>query len=129
MKTKKTILSFSLALAFFVLTASSARANCEAFPKVPWWGNLNHVTAETFVARKFKGDWNPYVSKWSNQVDKLKDVYARESSVFVNYKGQKVKIAGNALANYIKLVTKRVFVIQCLAKNITDSNFATVSRK
>ena len=129
MKTKKTILSFSLALAFIILTASSARANCEAFPKVPWWGDLNHVTAETFVARKFKGDWNSYVSKWSNQVDKLKDVYARDSSVFVRYKGKKVKIAGNALANYIKLVAKRVSVIQCLAKINTNPNFLTASGK
>ena len=129
MRIKKTIWSVTVALAVVVMAASSARAECDTFPKVPWWGNLNHVTVESYVIRKFDGDWAPYITKWSNQVEKLKDVRKRESSVFVRYKGKKVKIAGNALGNYIKLVAKRVDVIQCLASVKAGPNFLTASGK
>ena len=127
MRTKKTIWSVCIALAFIVMAAPPARAECDAFPKVPWWGNLNHVTVESYVTRKYDGNWKLYLTKWSKQADKLKDVYKRESSVFVRYKGKRVKIAGNALANYIKLVAKRVTVIQCLASIKVDPNLHKVS--
>ncbi|MEL0106492.1 MAG: hypothetical protein VW802_06055 [Rhodospirillaceae bacterium] len=84
---------------------------------------------DAFVTRKHDGKWLPYIQKWSKQVDKLKDVHKRESSVFVRYKGKKVKIAGDALANYIKLVAKRVDVIRCLANDKTDPNMHKVSGK
>ena len=129
MRNKNTIWTFSLALIVAVMAASSAQAACDDFPKVPWWGNLNHVKTVAFVTRKHEGDWSPYVKKWSKQVDKLKDVQERESAVFVRYKGKKVKIAGKALENYIKLVSKRVDVIRCLAKVSTVPKLINYSGK
>ena len=129
MRNKKTIWSFSLAFIIVVMAASSAQAACENFPRVPWWGNLSHVATKAFVVRKHDGNWSPYVKKWSKQVDKLKDVQTRESAVFVRYKGKKVKIAGKALENYIKLVSKRVGVIRYLAKVSTDSKMINYSIK
>jgi hypothetical protein len=129
MRNKKTIWTFSLALVIAVMAASSAQAACENFPRVPWWGNLSHVATKAFVVRKHDGNWSPYVKKWSKQVDKLKDVQTRESAVFVRYKGKKVKIAGKALENYIKLVSKRVGVIRYLAKVSTDSKMINYSIK
>jgi len=129
MRNKKTIWTFSLALVIAVMAASSAQAACENFPRVPWWGNLSHVATKAFVVRKHDGNWSPYVKKWSKQVDKLKDVQTRESAVFVRYKGKKVKIAGKALENYIKLVSKRVGVIRCLTKVSTDPKMINYSIK
>lgn len=118
-----------LVLTGALFASSAAMAECDAFPKVPWWGNLNHDKVASFVSRKHDGDWKPYIKKWSKQVDKLKDVHKRESSVFVRFKGKKVKIAGDALKNYIKLVEKRVTVVHCLAQNANYANFATAAGK
>ncbi len=118
-----------LALAGILFAASPVQADCDKFPTVPWWGNLDHERVASFVSRKHDGDWNPYIEKWSKQVDKLKGVHKRESSVFVRYKGKKVKIAGDALKNYIKLVEKRVTVVKCLAQIANYANFATAAGK
>ena len=108
---------------------NAARADCDAFPKVPWWGTLDHDKVASFVSRKHEGNWKPYLKKWSKQASKLKDVHKRGSAVFVRYKGKRVKIAGDALANYIKLVEKRVIVVKCLAENANYANFATAAGK
>jgi len=55
--------------------------------------------------------------------------YKRESSVFVRYKGKKVKIFGDALENYIKFFEKRIIVVKCLAENENYANFATAAGK
>ena len=123
---RKTVL-FGLALAGAAIFSTSAMAQCDAFPKVPWWGKLNHDKVASYVSQKHEGNWEPYIKKWSKQIDKLKDVQERQSSVFVRYQGKKVKIAGNALANYIKLVEKRVNVVQCLAQQSKYANFATAA--
>lgn len=86
-----------LALAGILFAASPVQADCDKFPTVPWWGNLDHERVASFVSRKHDGDWNPYIEKWSKQVDKLKGVHKRESSVFVRYKGKKVKICRRCL--------------------------------
>ena len=63
MRRNNKIWPFGLTLIVVVLATSSARAECDTFPKVPWWGNLTHVTANTFVFRKYKGKWAPYIKK------------------------------------------------------------------
>ena len=125
----KTFIPLGLALVGALFFTTSARAECEPFPKVPWWGNLNHEKAASYVSRNHKGNWNPYLEKWAKQVGKLKDVHERQSSVSVNFKGKKVKIAGDALENYIKLVQKRVLVVRCLAQNADYANFSTAAGK
>jgi hypothetical protein len=125
----KTFTSVGLVLVGFLFVTSTARAECNLFPKVPWWGSLDHDKVASFVSRKHEGNWKPYLEKWAEQVDKLKDIHKRESSIFIRYKGKKVKIAGDALENYIKLVDKRVVVAKCLAENANYANFATATGK
>jgi len=125
----KKFISIGLVLAGGLFFTTSAQAECDPFPKVPWWGTLNHDKVATYVSRKHEGNWAPYVTKWAKQIDKLKDVHKRQSSVFVRYKGKKVQIAGDALGNYIKLVEKRVSVVRCLAQNANYANFATAAGK
>jgi hypothetical protein len=59
MRNKKTIWSFNLAFIIAVMAASSAQAECDAFPRVSGWGDLSHVAAKAFVARKHEGNWPP----------------------------------------------------------------------
>ena len=125
----KTFIPLGLALSGALFFTTSARAECDPFPKVPWWGSLSHEKVASYVSRNHKGNWNPYLEKWAKQVDKLKDVHERQSSVSVKYKGSKVEIAGHALDNYIKLVKKRVLVVRCLAQNADYANFATAAGK
>lgn len=127
MQALKRIYPIGLIIAGVMLISAPAHAECDSFPKVPWWGDLNHDKVATYVAHKHEGKWDPYIVKWSKQVDRLKDVHKRESSVFVTYKDKKVKIAGNALANYIKLVEKRVSITRCLAQNDKYADFATAA--
>ena len=125
----KKFIPFGLALAGGLFFTASAQAECDPFPKVPWWGTLDHGKVASYVSRKHEGNWNPYIQKWASQVGKLKDVHKRQSSVFVRYNGKKVQIAGDALENYIKLVEKRVSVVRCLAQHADYANFATAAGK
>jgi hypothetical protein len=61
----KTFISIGLALAGIMLVTNTAHAQCEAFPKVPWWGTLNHEKVASFVSRKHEGNWKPYLKKWA----------------------------------------------------------------
>ncbi len=125
----KIFISSGLALAGGLFFTTSAHAACDPFPKVPWWGSLNHEKAASYVSRNHKGNWNPYLEKWAKQVDKLKDVLKRQSSVFIRYENKKVKIAGDALKNYIKLVEKRVSIVRCLALHADYAGGGTAGGK
>ncbi|MBT5562989.1 MAG: hypothetical protein HOJ87_11640, partial [Rhodospirillaceae bacterium] len=87
-------------------------ANCPALPHVPWWTNQTHTKAALYVNRKHRGDWQPYIDKWTSQGGKLKDIAARGSTV-VTPSG--VKLKGADLDDYITKVAQRVSVLRCLS--------------
>ena len=53
---------------------SAAFAECPNFPAVPWWGKVSHDSVKSYVARKYDGDWLPYVKKWERQLSRMTDI-------------------------------------------------------
>jgi len=88
-------------------------ATCPAMPDVPWW-KKSHKSVESYVRRKYKGDWQAYTKKWVKARSKLADIYNRKKHIFI--KSQELLIEGDDLRDYIENVDRRIRVIQCLAK-------------
>ncbi len=97
------------------LTAAGEKAagQCAAFPRVPWWNNLTHDKVKRYVVLKHDGDWTSYLDKWERQLDKVKDIHARNSTLVVIKRG--VRLEGAELDDYIGKVAKRVAISHCLA--------------
>jgi len=103
------------------LAAPRAHADikqCELFPAVPWWGNLTHERVIAYVARRHKGDWKSYIDKWDKQADKVEDIYSRGSAIRVTK--DKIKVSGEKLRQYVRLLKKRATINRCLAKHVPD---------
>ena len=103
-----------MALVLVVGFAGMSRAECPAYPEVEWWQNLSHESTIKLVKRTHKGDWAPYIEKWTDQLESLEDIFERESSVLVTK--DKIRLEAELLADYIEKVEQRLAVIQCLAE-------------
>lgn len=112
-----------LVLAAAMTFAGNARADCDPFPKVEWWGALNHDKVRNFVDSKFDGDWAPYVEKWERRRVKPKRI--AETNMELTIKSANTVIKGAALDAYIAQVGARVEVIRCLAAAEGSSDFDT----
>ncbi len=108
-----------------LVAIGEARAECASFPKVELWGKISHDKVQNYVARKHDGDWQPYVTKWQKQYDKLKRVKARNSKVV--FRKQGITLKGESLADYIDKVDQRLKVTRCLAEAEGFNNFDTAA--
>ena len=85
---------------------------CEAIPQVKWWKFKSHERIAGYVQRRHGGDWTPYLEKWLLRLAKLQDILDRDSSAITN---SGVVLRGEALADYIGQMQKRLDVTRCLA--------------
>lgn len=113
----------ALAIAAAIAVSGGARADCEAFPKVEWWGALSHDTAREFVDEEYDGSWAPYLEKWDVRRTKLKRLADNDMSLTIEKSGTVLK--GASLNAHIKNVDKRLQVIRCLAATEDSSDFDT----
>ncbi len=112
-----------LAIAAAIAISGGARAECEAFPKVEWWGALSHDTVREFVDEEFDGSWAPYLEKWDIRRMKLKRLADNAMSLTIDETGTVLK--GASLNAHIKNVEKRLQVARCLAATEDSSGFDT----
>ncbi|NQU57910.1 MAG: c-type cytochrome [Rhodospirillales bacterium] len=106
-----------LLLSAFV--GGQAAAQCAPFPEVPWWGGLTHASIAKYVDKRHGGDWNPYIAAWQSKLQKLRDIRDKDFAAAVmsgTDKKQKRILRGVELDKYIDLVSKRLSVMRCLAK-------------
>jgi hypothetical protein len=101
----------AVALVFGV--SGAAKAECQAFPKVPWWSNLSHGSVVRYVDERHGGDWAAYIAKWDRQSAKLEDIASRGNVAVIGK--NKVRLRDAALDDYIGTVAKRLRVIRCLS--------------
>ena len=118
------------ALLVFSIPSTSFAAECPAFPKLSFWGDLSHDTVQNYVESKFDGDWSAYVERLIYIKKGLKDIQDRGKSALVKLKGREVVLKGEKLRNYLLLSQTRINVIQCLADQMEVAdlqNFATAA--
>lgn len=127
MLSRHSVKIFAAAGTLVIGLAGSAKADCQAFPDVPWWNNLTHDRVTSYVNRKHDGEWADYVDKWENQLEKLEGIASRGNAVVVGKDKQRLEDEG--LLDYIELVKERVEVNRCLAEAAASSlaNFSTAA--
>lgn len=98
---------------------SAAFAECPDFPTVPWWGEVSHDSVKSYVARKYDGDWSPYVKKWERQLSRMTKI--RDGGKTAVIKSRKIRLSGDQLSIYVEQIRQRVDVIRCLAQDTTKA--------
>ena len=95
-------------------TSGGAEAGCNAFPKVPWWGQLTHGMVIRYVRYVYRGDWGRHIRHYEEVRAKL--VQIRDESGTVVIRGTDVKLSDAAIDDYIAKVDERIDVTRCLAR-------------
>jgi hypothetical protein len=106
-----------------VAVGGEAAADCAAFPKVDWWGEMSHAKVKGFVDSEYDGDWAPYVEKWERKHIKLKRWVDTGSSLTIKKTG--TTLQGETLKAYFENVGKRLRVVRCLAASEGSEGFDT----
>ena len=87
-------------------------SKCAQSPFASWWGTSTHASMVEYVNNRHSGDWNPYIDKWVNQLNKLIDVDGRNGRVSTS---DGTALSGDALKEHIDKLKARIVVIRCLA--------------
>ncbi len=88
------------------------RSQCDPIPRVEWWKYKTHESVAAYVNRRHRGNWRPYLGKWTRRLVKLQDIHNRESSAVTS---SGLVLRGAELKAYIKKTQKRLSVTRCLA--------------
>ncbi len=87
-------------------------SKCAQSPFASWWGTSTHASMVEYVNNRHSGDWNPYIDKWVNQLNKLVDVDSRNGRVSTS---DGTVLSGDTLKEHIDKLKERIVVIRCLA--------------
>ncbi len=87
-------------------------SKCAQSPFASWWGTSTHASMVDYVNNRHSGDWNPYIDKWANQLNKLIDIDSRNGRVSTS---DGTVLRGDALKEHIDKLKARIVVIRCLA--------------
>lgn len=115
------------ALTLMMGFSAPASAECDAFPKFALWKALTHDYARQVVDEYHDGDWQSYINKLERYERKLVGIYNRGSSADVTWKNRKIRLKGEAIPKFLKLVDRRIAVTRCLAENEDIANFSTAA--
>ncbi len=121
---------FALGVAFALFQTSPASAECQAFPKLEFWGDMSHASVQDYVETKFEGDWDLYLEKLERIKKGLERIQKRGKGAVIKLKGRRVTLRGGKLGNYIQLSGERMDVVRCLADETEMAdlqNFATAA--
>jgi hypothetical protein len=109
------------------IVPSAAFAECPNFPNVSWWVKVSHDSVKSYVARKYEGDWSPYVKKWERQLSRMTKIRDRGKTAVI--KSRKLRLSGDSLSIYVEQIRQRVAVTRCLAQDTTEAaSIEAVSR-
>jgi len=87
-------------------------SKCEQSPFASWWGTSTHASMVAYVARHHAGNWNPYIDKWVNQLNKMEDIDSRNGRASTS---DGTVLTGKTLKAHIVKLKKRISVLHCLA--------------
>ncbi len=127
---KNILLSALVAALALVFSANTALAQCKPFPAYELWNTLSHERAKSYVKRKLKGDWTPYISHLEKQLKNIEKIVESGKGARLKHKGETVTLTGKKLLEYQQASLARLDVVQCLADEmeVADlNNFATAA--
>jgi hypothetical protein len=115
-------LPFLFASFVFALTFSAsadAGETCQEVPSVAWWGDTSPQGLTAYVDRKHDGDWDPYLKKWQDYEENMRDILSNGKSAVV--KSQGITLQGAELENHIELIARRVVATRCIASQVIEA--------
>jgi hypothetical protein len=112
---KKITLTLSLIALAIGFSTSGAFAACKVFPDYKLWNTLTHDRAISYVDRKLKGDWSPYIGHLRKQISNIEKIIASGKSARLKHKGKVAVLTGENLEEYLQVSHARLDVVQCLA--------------
>ena len=104
--------------AFEAKADSGNQVQCGTVPDVAWWDFKTHEVIVDYVSRRYRGDWRPYIAKWSGKLGRLQDTYDRGGTATTR---TGIRLRGRELRAYLEQMRTRVSVIRCLATANPDS--------
>jgi len=125
---------YRLSAVVFLLTigysASGAVAQCQQFPTYELWKTLTHERAKSYIERKLKGNWDPYIAHLQKQLKDIDKIIAHGKGARLKHKGEMIVLKGGKLAEYRRVSQARLDVVQCLADEahaVKFDQFATAA--
>ena len=118
------------ALAALSFPTPSTAADCQAFPKLTFWGDLSHDSVQNYVETKFDGDWDTYIERLQYIKKGLQEINSQGKGALIKMKGRKVVLKGEKLLNYLRLSNTRINIVRCLADKMDAAglqDFATAA--
>lgn len=110
----------SIALTIALLSPNLALAsNCPEIPSVKWWGNATADNLSAYVDKRHGGDWDAYIGKWERYEEKMRNTMFSGKSAHI--KSQNLDLKDEALADYIKLITRRIEAMHCIAGEVAEA--------
>ena len=104
-----------------------AAAQCAPFPEIALWSELDHDFVRGHVDERYDGDWDAYLAKLKRYQGSLKAIHDQGLRAGVTWRDKKVRLKGQELAGFLKLVGERLRVTQCLAENDAIADFSTAA--
>jgi hypothetical protein len=126
----KILLVFALGAFFTVFQAGPASAECQAFPKLAFWGDMSHDSVKNYVETKYDGDWASYIGKLEKIKKGLTNIQQRGKGAVIKLQDRKVTLRGGKLGDYIQKSIVRIDTVRCLADEAEMDNlqnFATAA--
>ncbi len=109
------------------LGVENAIAMCNAFPANEFGSSLTHKRAQNYVERKLNGNWNPYIKHLEVQLKNVEKIIRQGSAAKIKRNGQTVTLNKNQLAEYFRMSSARLNVVQCLAKQDDPSEVLSLN--
>ena len=101
--------------------ADTPVVDCPDMPLVSWWGNTSPEKISSYVEHKHHGDWVGYIVKWQKYEKNMRSIHRRDKSAVI--KSKNIVIKGDDLAIYVKMIAKRVAVLQCYAEQLAPDKY------
>ncbi len=109
----KFVIAASFAAIFLIGSVSNSAhaAKCGPLPKVDWWGKSHSKVIKT-VNKKYKGNWDSYISRWNKYRTRMERLHEAGSAAVVKSRG--LRLEGKQLEEHIEDIDQRIEVLSCL---------------
>ncbi len=87
-------------------------ADCQALPRVQWWGEISNANLVAVVEERFSGDWKKYRAYWENELRRMTVAFNKSEPAILNDLG--FALSGSNLALHIADVAQLLATVHCL---------------
>ena len=101
----------SVVLLFNSQMSTVEAATCGPLPKVDWWAKSHSKVIKT-VNRKYRGNWDSYVTRWKKYRKRMVRLHEGGSAAVVKSRG--LRLEGKQLEKHIEDIDQRLKVLSCL---------------